>query len=107
MAKVEAGLEGGGALESSICLIDGAAGKLYYRGFAIEDLAAHSTFEETAYLLWFGDLPSSFQLKDLTDNLLDNREFPAEVLAMIQSFPSTASPMEVLRTIVSALSSFD
>ncbi|TAK35322.1 MAG: citrate synthase [Chloroflexota bacterium] len=107
MAKFVAGLEDVIALESSICLVDGTHGKLYYRGYSIEELAAHSTFEETAYLLWFGELPTSFQLKDVEDSLLDNREFPGEVLDIIRDFPPTATPMEVLRTVVSALSSFD
>src|SRR3990170_6908237 len=107
MAKYAAGLEDVIALESSICLVDGEHGKLYYRGYSIEDLAAQASFEETSYLLWFGELPTSFQLKDIADSLIDNREFPDEVLTMIRAFPPTATPMEVLRTVVSALSSFD
>ena len=59
------GLEGIVAATSSICYIDGDAGILAYRGIDIHELAQHSTFEETCYLLWFGKLPNRAELADL------------------------------------------
>ena len=59
------GLEGIVATTSKICYIDGDRGVLAYRGIDIHELAEHSTFEETCYLLWFGRLPNRSELKDL------------------------------------------
>ena len=61
---VHKGLDNVYVKESRICLIGGEASKLFYRGYSIDDLAAHSTFEETAYLLIFGKLPNRTQLKE-------------------------------------------
>jgi citrate synthase len=63
------GLEGIIATKSSICWIDGAAGVLAYRGIDIHELALHSNFEETTYLLWFGRLPNAEELAHFTKEL--------------------------------------
>lgn len=101
------GLEGIVAAHSGICWIDGEAGVLAYRGIDIHELAQHSTFEETAYLLWFGTLPTKKELAAFSKHLVEGRVLPAEILRMMEKFPKHAMPMEVLRTIVSALSLYD
>lgn len=101
------GLEGIVATTSSICWIDGDAGVLSYRGIDIHDLAARSTFEETTYLLWFGELPTSAELAFFTRQLAEARHIDPKVLDFLRSVPSTATPMEVLRTAVSLLSIYD
>jgi len=101
------GLEGVVAANSGVCWIDGEAGVLAYRGIDIHQLAQQSTFEETAYLLWHGKLPSASELQAFTAQLAEARELPRPVIEMMKAFPRTATPMEVLRTAVSALSFYD
>jgi citrate synthase len=101
------GLEGIVAANSGICWIDGEAGVLAYRGIDIHELAAHSTFEETTYLLWFGKLPSRSELASFTKSLSDARHLDPKIIELLGSFPKTGTPMEVLRTAVSALSFYD
>lgn len=86
--------------------IDGRGGVLLYRGYNIHDLALKSTYEETAYLLLFGELPTSEQLSEFDTLLKAGREIPSEVIGIIQTLKD-AHPMDVLRTAVSALSAFD
>ena len=88
------------------CFIDGKAGKLLYRGYDIHDLAEHSTFEETAYLLLHGSLPTASQLKEFDSQLKDSRQLPDEVIEVIR-LTQKAHPMGVLRTAVSAMSGSD
>ena len=101
------GLEDVVAAESSICQIDGKNSKLFYRGYDIHDLAQNSTFEETAYLLLFGNLPSERQLIDFSNKLASERELPKGLIEFIEKFPKTVNPMAALRTGVSLLSFFD
>ncbi|AXC11157.1 Citrate synthase (si) [Acidisarcina polymorpha] len=101
------GLEGIVAANSAICWIDGEAGVLAYRGIDIHELAPKSTFEETAYLLWFGKLPNQAELAGFNQRLTEARTLPPEIIALLKSFPKSATPMEVLRTAVSALSMYD
>src|SRR3954465_5621439 len=101
------GLEGVVAATSSICFIDGEKGVLAYRGIDIHELADHSTFEETCYLLWFGRLPSRAELQDLRDRLAEERKLDASIIHRLHLAPRHALPMDVLRTIVSALSFYD
>src|SRR5215510_5578210 len=101
------GLEGVVAANSSICFIDGDAGVLAYRGIDIHELAEKSTFEETCYLLWFGRLPARAELADLNKKLATERKLDPAIYELMQRFPKTALPMEVLRTAVSALSAYD
>jgi citrate synthase len=101
------GLAGVVAANSGVCWIDGDAGVLAYRGIDIHELAVKSTFEETTYLLWFGKLPTKAELADFSKSLADAREIDPKIIAMLRSFPKTATPMEVLRTAVSALSFYD
>jgi len=101
------GLEGIVAATSSICYIDGDAGILAYRGIDIHELAQHSTFEETCYLLWFGKLPNRAELADLNKRLAAERKVDPAIFELMRKLPKTAIPMEVLRTAVSALSPYD
>ncbi len=101
------GLEGVVAANSGICYIDGDAGILAYRGIDIHELAEQSNFEETSYLLWFGKLPTRQELADFTRRLASERKLDEGIIDMMQRFPKSASPMEVLRTAVSALSFYD
>jgi citrate synthase len=101
------GLEGIVAANSGICYIDGDAGVLAYRGIDIHELAENSTFEETTYLLWNGILPNEFALRNFQQQLALARELDQRIVDMLKGFPTQATPMEVLRTTVSALSFYD
>lgn len=102
-----AGLAGVVAGRSSICSIDGNEGSLRYRGYDIHGLADHSTFEETVYLLWYGELPRRDELADFTTLLAGQRRLPDAILELIRDTPPDANPMGVLRTAVSALGQHD
>src|SRR5437773_7594793 len=106
---LKAGLEDVIVSPSEICFIDGHKGRLLYRGFDVDDLVAHSTFEEVVYLLWQGRLPSRKELDAHVKALAStaNRKLPPKLITMLRQLPKKTTPMEVLRTGVSALSSFD
>jgi len=106
-APVSQGLEGVVVLESKICFVDGLEGRLLYEGYNIHDLAEHATFEEVAYLLWHGDLPTKDQLDRLNLDLAAARALPEPVMEFMKAFPTDALPMDVLRTAVSALGVYD
>jgi citrate synthase len=101
------GLQDVVANESSICFIDGARGILSYRGIDIHELAQRSTFEETTFLLWNGKLPTAAELKQFTGELAAARTLPPQVIDFLRTLPKSASPMEVLRTTVSLLSTYE
>ena len=101
------GLEGVVATNSKICYIDGDRGVLAYRGIDIHELADHSNFEETCYLLWFGKLPTRHELRQLQERLAEERKLDASVISLLRNAPRHALPMDVLRTAVSALSFYD
>ncbi len=101
------GLEGIVAANSGICWIDGEAGILSYRGIDIHELAEHSNFEETTFLLWNGFLPNELALREFATQLALARSLDQRIIDLLKSFPTSATPMEVLRTTVSALSFYD
>jgi len=101
------GLEGIVATTSSICWIDGDAGVLAYRGIDIHKLAEESNFEETTYLLWNGRLPKAAELDAFHKELAKARVLDPKIIELLRSFPKNVTPMEVLRTAVSALSCYD
>jgi citrate synthase len=101
------GLAGVVAANSGVCWIDGDAGVLAYRGIDIHELAEKSTFEETSYLLWFGQLPTKAELDHFSQRLKDARQLDPKIIDLLLSFPKSANSMEVLRTAVSALSLYD
>src|SRR5262249_48634165 len=90
---------------SRVCCIDGRSGELRYRGYSIHDLAQHSTFEESCYLLLKGELPKKAELDAFTLELKNARKLPEEIFAIVEAI-KTAHPMDVLRTAVSALAAF-
>ena len=104
--EIHRGLKGVVFDRSRVCYIDGRAGELRYRGYSIHDLAEHSSFEETCYLLFKGELPSTAQLQAFDAQLKAARRLPGEVHKLIE-ITKNAHPMEVLRTAVSALGAFD
>jgi 2-methylcitrate synthase len=104
--KIHRGLRGVYFDRSPCTFIDGKAGELRYRGYSIHDLAEHSSFEETAWLLLNGDLPSKQQLATFDAELKSARKLPAAVVDIIRAI-KVAHPMDVLRTAASALSAFD
>ena len=105
----KAGLEDIVVSTSDICFIDGREGRLVYRGYDVNDLVERSNFEETVYLLWHGSLPSRKDLDVHTKALRStaNRKMPPKMVDILRALPKKSTPMEVLRTGISALSSFD
>jgi len=104
---IHKGLDNVYVKESTICFIDGEASKLFYRGYSIEELAEHSTYEETTFLLIYGWLPTALQLQQFISNLESHRSLEPEILQLVKEFPAHSDPMDVLRTAVSALGLFD
>jgi len=101
------GLEDVVAADSAICYIDGTKGILSYRGIDIHDLADHSTFEEVCFLLWEGRLPKPDELRSIRRSLGEERNLPAEMLRLLTSLVPHLTPMDALRTVVSALAETD
>ena len=95
------------AAPTAISTIDGLAGKLIYRGYSIEDLAANTTFEEVVYLLWEGDLPNGQQLQAFSQRLTENRALPKVIVDHLRMIPKNAHPLAALRSGVSLLSHHD
>ncbi len=107
-AKIGKGLEGAPATTTRIGYVNGAKGWLIYRGYNIFDLAEHSTYEETAYLLLYGSLPTRRQLADFSRTLTRLRAVPPAALDVLQLIPTArAHPMAALRTAVSVLGNLD
>ncbi len=107
MPEVARGLEGVVVAPTSISKVDGEKGALIYQGIDIHDLAKHSTFEETVYLLWNGVLPTQGQLATFSKELAADRQVPAPVLEIVARIAAKDDAMATLRTAVSALSAFD
>ena len=103
------GLEGVIANETAIANVEGKEGQggLEYRGYRIEDLASTVSYEETAFLLLHGDLPTTSQLKDFDQRLRSLRVVPSALVELLPKIPTTSHPMDVLRTSVSLLAHFD
>ncbi|HZW29565.1 MAG TPA: citrate/2-methylcitrate synthase, partial [Isosphaeraceae bacterium] len=103
------GLEGVIASETAIANIEGAdgAGGLEYRGYRIEDLAGHVSYEQTAFLLLHGELPNRQQLREFDARLRQARPIPEALVELYQRIPKSIHPMDVLRSSVSVLAHFD
>ncbi len=104
--KLHRGLIGVNLDRTTTTHIDGRAGELRYRGYSIHDLAGRASFEETAFLLLKGALPTRSQLDAFEDQLKQGRSLPAPVYDIVAALAS-AHPMEALRSAVSALGAFD
>ena len=94
-----------GSCKSSITYIDGENGVLHYRGYPIEQLAEKLTFEEVAYMLVWGELPTQAQLDEFKANLDEHAMLPESVYTLISSFPRDAHPMGIAQAAVAALES--
>jgi 2-methylcitrate synthase len=92
------GLAGIVAGRTAISTVESAGSGLFYRGYSINDLAEHASFEETAHLLIHGELPSSSELENYKQKLQSLRELPGALKIMLEEIPATAHPMDVLRT---------
>lgn len=106
MSEYLPGLEGVPATRSNISDIDGEKGILAYRGYPIEQLAEHSSFEETTLLLLDGQLPRASELTEFDDQLRRNRRVKYNVREMMKHLPATGHPMEMLQTAVASLGMF-
>src|SRR5438094_10234621 len=100
------GLRGVVAAQSAIGDVNGEKGILIYQGYDIHDLAEHSTFEETIYLLWNGRLPKREELDQFRKSVGECYEIPSQIIDLIRTFPKETDPMDMLRTAVSALSMY-
>ena len=103
MIEYVPGLENVPAAESAISYIDGEKGVLEYRGILIEDLAAHSTFEEVAFLLMKGSLPTETELTEFSRRIARARVLSKEMRDIVKSLPKNAHPMAALQTCVAAV----
>ena len=103
------GLEGVISNETAITNLEGRKGDgdLEYRGYRIEDLADHVSYEEAAYLLLHGELPNVIQLADFDSRLRTQRAVPAELIELLRKIPKSAHGMDVLRTSLSVISHYD
>jgi citrate synthase len=104
---IREGLAGVVIAQSEICDVNGERGTLSFRGYDIGELACHSTFEETAYLLWYGDLPTASELAAFSARLVAEREIDDTIWHVLTILPDSIEPMEALRTCVSALCSLE
>ena len=101
------GLRGVTVADTRISDVDGENGVLIYRGYRIEELAEHSTFEETAYLLLHDALPDEEQLKDITQRLVKARPLPSFIVQALRDMPHGADPMDVLQAAIPLLAMAD
>jgi len=103
VAEFSPGLEGVVAAETAVSEVDGANGRLIYRGgYLIEDLVPVVSFEEAAYLLWHGDLPNESQLDSLREQMATARTLNKSARGTLTAMDAATEPMDVLRTVVSA-----
>ena len=100
------GLAGVPATKSAISSIDGEKGILAYRGYAIDDLVAHSSFEETALLLMQGELPTPKELDEFKDLLQKRYEVKRKIRSLLWSLPQKGHSMDVLQTAIASMATF-
>jgi len=101
------GLEGVVAAETELCDLDGTNGRLAYRGYDIADLAGQATFEEVAYLLWMGELPTRGELDGFLAELATARPIPEDLVKVFARMPKQTDPMRVLQASVAILGMHD
>ncbi|MET0286692.1 MAG: citrate/2-methylcitrate synthase, partial [Polyangiales bacterium] len=90
------GLAGVPCARSSVCFIDGERGRLQYRGYPVEILSDRSSFEEVAYLLLFGNLPTEYELTSFKSELSQERRLKFRIIDMLKLFPESGHPMDAL-----------
>ena len=93
-----AGLRGQSAGETSLCTVGKSGSGLTYRGYDVSDLAENASFEEVAYLLFYGELPNQEQLDEYRALLKSMQDLPAELKSVLKLVPASAHPMDVMRT---------
>lgn len=107
VTTIDPGYKNTGSCESAITFLNGEEGILRYRGYAIEDLAEKADFLEVAYLLIFGDLPTTEQLEKFHNDIKEESHVDEDVKKIIEAFPKSAHPMGVLSSLTSALTAFN
>jgi citrate synthase len=107
MATYSKGLEGVIATDTKMSFIDGEKGVLEYVGIPIGELASHSTFEETVFLLWNGELPSKGELSDFSAKIRSLYNLPEFIEKLLLQLPKDAQPMHAMRTLISAMGMVD
>jgi citrate synthase len=101
------GLRGVTVADTKVSFIDGENGILIYRGYRIEELAQHSSYMETAYLLLHGDLPDREQLEGFSRQVIESRKIPEFLYDTFQRWPREAHPMDVLQASIAILAMAD
>ena len=102
-----AGLRGQSAGDTALCTVGKSGTGLTYRGYDITDLAENATFEEVAYLIYFGELPNQQQLEEYKTTLRGYRKLPKELTGVLEAIPASAHPMDVMRTGCSMLGNLE
>ena len=105
--EVKRGLAGVIADTSAVSVVDEESGSLLYRGYPVPELATSCSFEEVAYLIWHGELPTATQLEEFEEEERSRRQVPAELSSALSGLSLTCHPMDVLRTAVSYLGAQD
>ena len=106
LITIDRGFKNTGSTESSITFLNGEKGVLQYRGYSIEELAEKSTFTEVAFLLIYGELPTSEQLEMFKESIVKHTLVHEDVKSILDGFPSKSHPMGVLSSLVSSLTAF-
>lgn len=104
---IRKGLNGVVADYTAVSKVNPETNSLLYRGYPVQELAEHCTFEEVAYLLWNGELPNDEQLAEFRGGCMENRDIDEELIQVINFMPKDCHPMDVLRTAVSYLGAED
>jgi 2-methylcitrate synthase len=102
-----AGLRGQSAGETALCTVGKEGAGLTYRGYTIEDLAANAQFEEVAYMLLYGALPTQSELDEYSKKLISLRELPEDLKKTLEMIPASTHPMDVMRTGCSMLGNLE
>ena len=101
------GLRGVVIADTRICEVDGANGRLIYRGYLVQDLAENASFEEVSFLLLYEKLPDKDELEEFKRQLAADRALPPDVIAAMKTRPKEALPMDVLQAVVPMLANHD
>ena len=104
---IDPGFKNTGSCQSSITFLDGEKGVLRYRGYSIEELADKANFLEIAYLLIFGNLPSTEILEKFHEDIKENSIVDDDIRKILDAFPKSAHPMGILSSLTSALTAFN
>ena len=105
--EIRKGLNGVVADYTAVSKVNPETNSLLYRGYPVQELAEHCTFEEVAYLLWNGELPTEEQFAEFRGGCMENRDIDEELIQIINFMPKDCHPMDVLRTAVSYLGAED